>query len=272
MFLRRQLSFLGRPVLAGLATLSVLALGAADVSAQEPSDGGAPGIDTETCIGTISASLTASSLPSGSWSAHGDCLTGDSFFEFVEGPILAKAAIADVTYNDGHNGRVAAGVLTLGNGLGLGIVGVEDAATGLIKWSAVLDDFNAEGDSVSVSGDGVAVFPVERATVSARLTGTGTDVKPFLEGYGDPEPIELGGTSADDEPATPASPSDAVKSDGGTVSSDGGTGDGDSMPGASSDAPSADTDGDPVVVEPSDPSVNGIDYGVVETPARNDGS
>lgn len=183
MALRHRWSTVIRPAFAMVATVSTVVLGSATVSAQEPVEDGSAVADSQTCIGTITASLAAESLPSGKWSAHGGCLTGDSFFEFVEGPILAKAAVSEVVYDDGHSGRIAAGVLTLGNGLGLGIVGVEDSATGVIKWSAVLDEFESDGDRVWVSGDGVAVFPIERATVSATLTGTGTDVKPFLEGW-----------------------------------------------------------------------------------------
>lgn len=193
MDLRRGSSFVARSVLTAVTVVSLAIFSAVDVSAEETEttdhaaelaqqvDGTSDG-----CIGTITASLSAESLPSGEWSAHGDCLVGENFYEFAEGPVLAKAAVADVVYADGHSGRIAAGVLTLGNGLGLGIVGVEDAATGVVKWSAVLDDFESEDDSVSVSGEGVAVFPIERATVSAQLTGTGTDVKPFLDDYEDP--------------------------------------------------------------------------------------
>lgn len=218
MFLRRRWPSVLRPASALVVAVSTVLLGAATVSAQEQIDD--PGaLDPGTCIGTVTASLAAESLPTGRWSAHGACLTADSFFEFSEGPVLAKAAVSEVVYEDGHDGRVAAGVLTLGNGLGLGIVGVEDAATGLIKWSAVLDEFRTDGDQVSVSGDGVAVFPIERATVSATLTGTGTDVKPFLDGWDD-DPVTDDGAEAEDEPTSQAGVVDDTSTDGGSTASD----------------------------------------------------
>lgn len=139
-----------------------------------------PGGD-QVCTGTVSASVAAASLPGGEWNAANGCLKADSFYQYSDGPVLAKAGIAEVTYTDGHKGRLAAGVLTLGNGIGLGIVGVEDAATGLVKWSAVLGDFVSNGDRVSVEGQGVALFPVENAQVAASFTGTGTDVAPMIE-------------------------------------------------------------------------------------------
>lgn len=141
-----------------------------------------PAASAQDCTGTVSASVSAESLPGGAWAVDQGCLTPDSYYEFADGPVLAKAGIADVTYTDGHQGRVAAAVLTLGNGLGLAIVGVEDSATGLIKFGAVLGDFTTDGNRVSVSGEGVALLPVEKASVSASFTGTGTDVSGLLDG------------------------------------------------------------------------------------------
>lgn len=141
-----------------------------------------PAVSAQDCAGTVSASVSAESLPGGTWAVDQGCLTPDSYYEFSDGPVLAKAGISNVTYTDGHEGRVAAAVLTLGNGLGLAIVGVEDSATGLIKFGAVLGDFTTDGDQVSVSGEGVALLPVEKASVSASFTGTGTDVAGLLDG------------------------------------------------------------------------------------------
>lgn len=183
-----------------VVTAAGFALGGAvfapSVSAQTPD----PVAD---CAGTISTSVATSALPGGEWSVTDGCLPADSFFEYTDGEIQAKVAVSKVTYDDGHTGRVAAGVLTLGSGTGLSIVGVEDAATGIIKWSAVLGDYTADGDTVGVSGDGVALFPTEKSAVSVSITGTGTDVKPILE---------AGGTTTTAPPAvgneTPADPGD----------------------------------------------------------------
>lgn len=296
---RRGLSFVARSALAVVATVAFIGSNVGPAAAQDNDVpvGTAEVPDAPTtadeCIGTVTASLVAESLPSGEWSAHGDCLVGDNFYEFVKGPLLAKAAVAEVVYSDGHEGRVAAGVLTLGNGLGLGIVGVEDAATGLVKWSAVLDDFESDGDAVSVSGQGVAVFPIERATVSARLTGTGTDVKPFLEGYdatideaADPDttgdlPARGDEQSSDGDDTDAVDPTGSV--DGGSVRS----GDTASYEArdddAGSDAPDTAKTGDGVDGDAANGDGNGsgsgssgssgsdgagIDYGVVDVPGR----
>lgn len=136
----------------------------------------APGLSAQECAGTISTTVATSGLPGGQWSVTDGCLKADAFYEYSDGPIQAKAAVSTVTYDDGHSGRVAAGTLTLGNDFGLTIVGVEDSATGLVKWSAALGDYSDTGDTVTVSGDGVSLFPTAGATVSVSISGTGTDV------------------------------------------------------------------------------------------------
>lgn len=211
----------------------------------------APVAAAQDCSGTLSASVTAESLPGGEWAVEGACLHQDSFYEFSDGPVLAKAGVAEATYTDGHQGRVAAAVLTLGNGVGLGIVGVEDAATGLIKFSAVLGDFTSVGDRVTVAGEGVALLPVERATVSAAFSGTGTDVSGLLEGSL-PEASDVPGALGDQSPlaelpTVPAStvpaatvPEEPTTTTSTTVSPDShptGAGDGSEAPPAGSGAP-----------------------------------
>lgn len=171
----------------------------------------APNVSAQDCAGTISTSVATSGLPGGTWSVSDGCLSPDAFFEYSDGPIEAKAALSTVTYDDGHAGRVAAGVLTLGGGVGLSIVGVEDAATGLVKWSAVLGDYTTEGDTVSVTGDGVSLFPTEAATVSLSISGTGTDVSELLAPDGSPtttapEAPPVAGDEGE-TPEVPAAPS-----------------------------------------------------------------
>lgn len=156
-----------------------------------------PAAGAQECSGEVSASVSTESLPGGTWTAEGGCLAPESFYEFVEGPVVAKVGISRAVYADGHSGRVAVGVLTLGTGVGLAIVGVEDSATGLVKWSAVLGDFTDEGDAVSVSGEGVSLLPVEPADVSATLSGTGTDIGPLLDGPQD-DAVRPGVEGSDD--------------------------------------------------------------------------
>ncbi len=162
----------------------------------------APSVSAQECAGTISTSVATSGLPGGEWSVSNGCLPSDSFYEYSDGAIHAKAAVSTVTYDDGHTGRVAAGVLTLGGNVGLSIVGVEDASTGLVKWSAVLGDYTAEGDTVSVTGDGVSLFPTDPATVSLSISGTGTDVSTLLT----PEDPSSSTTVPAAPPETPTSP------------------------------------------------------------------
>lgn len=166
----------GRPLLrrSGVSAVLVTAL-----VALAAATGGlvlAPAAVAQGCGGSVSTSLESPTLPGGKWSVTDGCLPSDTFFEYSDGDIHAQAALSTVTYDDGHVGRVAVGILTLGTGVGLGVVGVEDPATGLVKWSAVLGDYEKIGGAASVAGAGVTLLPTEPAGVAVAITGTGTDV------------------------------------------------------------------------------------------------
>ena len=141
----------------------------------------APVASAQTCVGSVSTAVAAASLPGGSWAVEGGCLTSDSFFEYSNTEGRAQVALSSVTYADGHSGRVAVGMLVMTGGAALSIVGVEDAATGLVKWSAVLGTAVQVGDQTTVSGEGIMVFPVESVQVSASITGTGTNIATIPE-------------------------------------------------------------------------------------------
>ncbi|KLR61275.1 hypothetical protein IMCC26207_108114 [Actinobacteria bacterium IMCC26207] len=141
----------------------------------------APVASAQTCVGSVSTAVAAASLPGGSWAVEGGCLTSDSFFEYSNTEGRAQVALSSVTYADGHSGRVAVGMLVMTGGAALSIVGVEDAATGLVKWSAVLGQAVQVGDQTTVSGEGIMVFPVESVQVSASITGTGTNIATIPE-------------------------------------------------------------------------------------------
>ena len=141
----------------------------------------APVASAQTCVGSVSTTVAAASLPGGSWAVEGGCLTSDSFFEYSNTEGRAPVALSSVTYADGHAGRVAVGMLVMTGGAALSIVGVEDAATGLVKWSAVLGTAVQVGDQTTVSGEGIMVFPVESVQVSASITGTGTNIATIPE-------------------------------------------------------------------------------------------
>jgi hypothetical protein len=158
--------------LASFAAVAVASLGAVFA---------APAASAQDCAGTATTSLTSSALPGGTWSVTDGCLTSDLFYEYRDGDAHARAALATVTYDDGHVGRVAVGTLTFGTGIALGVVGVEDAATGLVKWSAVLAPIEQSGDRSTVVGPGVTLFPTEAAEVSVSIAGTGTDARVLLE-------------------------------------------------------------------------------------------
>ncbi|MHB1137401.1 MAG: hypothetical protein ACYC2O_00500 [Microthrixaceae bacterium] len=141
---------------------------------------GAPAAAAQDCAGSVDASLTSPDLPGGTWTVTDGCLTSDLFYEYRDGDAHAQAAIAQVTYDDGHVGRVAVGTLTFGTGIALGVVGVEDAATGLVKWSAVLAPLDSSGATSTVQGEGVTLFPTDPAAVALSITGVGTDARTLM--------------------------------------------------------------------------------------------
>jgi len=141
----------------------------------------APGASAQTCVGSVSTTVAAASLPGGSWAVEGACLSSDAFFEYSNTEGRAQVALSSVTYADGHSGRVAVGMLVMTSGTALSIVGVEDAATGLVKWSAVLGQAVQVGDQTTVSGEGIMVFPVESVQLSASISGTGTNIATIPE-------------------------------------------------------------------------------------------
>ncbi|MEX0767024.1 MAG: hypothetical protein WD029_00955 [Microthrixaceae bacterium] len=133
-------------------------------------------VSSQACAGTVSTLVSAASLPGESWEVSDGCLSSDAFFEYSNTEGRAQVAVAPVTYSDGHEGRVAVGLLVLTGGAALSIVGVEDSATGLVKWSAVLGRAEQVGDQTSVSGQGLMVYPVEVAELRISITGTGTNI------------------------------------------------------------------------------------------------
>ena len=140
----------------------------------------APSASAQDCAGSVNASLSSAELPGGTWTVTDGCLTSDLFYEYRDGDAHAQAAIARVTYDDGHVGRVAVGTLTFGDGIALGVVGVEDEATGLVKWSAVLAPLDRAGECSSVQGSGVTLFPTDPAEVALTITGVGTDARTLM--------------------------------------------------------------------------------------------
>ena len=172
--------------------------------------GFAPGAGAQTCAGSVSTTVAAASLPGGSWSVDGGCLTSDAFFEYSNTEGRAQVAVSSVTYADGHAGRVAVGMLVMAGGTALSIVGVEDSATGLVKWSAVLGTAQQVGDQPTVSGSGFMVFPLEVAQVSATIAGTGTNITtldstaPTIT-ESSPTPITETTTAPPADPAPPTS-------------------------------------------------------------------
>ena len=161
---------------AGHVVAQVVAAAVAAIVLLAGAVGFAPVVAAQSCTGSVSTSVTAASLPGGSWSVDGGCLASDSFFEYSNTEGRAQVAVSSVTYADGHAGRVAVGMLVMAGGTALSIVGVEDSATGLVKWSAVLGTAEQVGDQTTVAGSGIMVFPLESVEVSASITGTGTNI------------------------------------------------------------------------------------------------
>ena len=100
---------------AGHVVAQVVAAAVAAIVLLAGAVGFAPVVGAQSCTGSVSTSVTAASLPGGSWSVDGGCLASDSFFEYSNTEGRAQVAVSSVTcrwacrpsssWDAGHGGR-----------------------------------------------------------------------------------------------------------------------------------------------------------------------
>lgn len=164
-------------MLAAAALLAVLLVPAA--GAQEPSP--AP----QECAMVVTATVSAPSVPGGSWSTTDTCITPETVYETDVLGYRLIGGLAVATYADGHQGRVAFLSAKVAPDRSLSLVGVEDAATGAVTWSYADGGYTeadgsrtagGAGEAVTVAAEGAEPGEVEASTLELRMQGAGTDL------------------------------------------------------------------------------------------------
>lgn len=128
------------------------------------------------CAAEVSAAVTAASLPGGRWSVADGCLLHEAFYEVELAGYRLVLGLAEVGYDQGHHGRIALASLTAPEGLAASLVGVEDAATGLVRWVYAEGSATTTTDDVRFTGEGISDASDEPATLDLSVSGEGIDL------------------------------------------------------------------------------------------------
>lgn len=156
---------------------ALTAMGAGSASAQEPAPTACTGV-------TIDATVTAPSVPGGSWTALDACVPIEAVYEAEVLGYQLVGGLGVATYTDGHLGRVAFVTAKVAEDRSLTLLGVEDDATGVVTWAYADGTYSQAGATRTVGGaanastiaEGAAPGPVEAAQVQLGIDGTGTDL------------------------------------------------------------------------------------------------
>ena len=151
--------------------------GTATATAQEPVPPACAGV-------TVDVTVDAASVPGGSWSALDTCVGPEAVYEAEVLGYQLVGGLGVATYTDGHLGRVAFVTAKVAADRSLTLVGVEDAATGVVTWAYADGTYAQTGATRSVGGAanastipaGGAPGPVEAGQVQLSIDGTGTDL------------------------------------------------------------------------------------------------
>lgn len=139
------------------------------VSGAAPAGPGCP-------AGRVSVAMDAASLPGGRWSVTDGCLAPDAFYEVELAGHRLVLALTEANYDDGHRGRLAVAALTTPDGRAASLVGVEDHATGLVRWAYAEGRHAAGPGHTAVHGEGVTDAPEDPAAVEVQVHGRGADL------------------------------------------------------------------------------------------------
>lgn len=140
---------------------------------------------TPACAGVVvAATVRAPSVPDGSWSTLDTCVPPEAVYEANVLGVGLIGGMGVAAYTDGHLGRVAFLSAQIGGDRALTLIGVEDAATGVVTWAYAEGSVERVGAERTMGGAanaatvpaGEAPGPVEPAEVELSITGTGTDL------------------------------------------------------------------------------------------------
>lgn len=114
----------------------------------------------------VTAAINTQSLPNGGWSVTDACVSArDYFVGSYEDRYPFAIGMSVVPYDDGHTGRLAFLSVQLTKDSTLTVIGMEDPATGNLRFAGSVESASITTGGASVSGQGLAAPPLELATV-----------------------------------------------------------------------------------------------------------
>ncbi len=167
------------------------------------------------CAGDrVTASMSTATADGPKWSVTGACVDArDYFVGTFEGHVFA-IGISNVTYDDGHSGRLAFLSVRLGPAQTVTVVGMEDPGTGELRFAGTVRQSAIGETGAAVSGAGVSFPPLGAATVALDFSDTpapwpdwaasapGQSTTTTLPASTDPLETPPAGSTADDPAVT----------------------------------------------------------------------
>ena len=140
---------------------------ATSAGAQEPTTTSTTPPAGAPCDGDrVTAAINTQSLPNGGWSVTDACVSArDYFVGSYEDRYPFAIGMSVVPYDDGHTGRLAFLSVQLAKDSTLTVIGMEDPATGNLRFAGSVASASVTTQGASVSGQGLAAPPLELATV-----------------------------------------------------------------------------------------------------------
>jgi hypothetical protein len=134
------------------------------------------GVDVPCTGGRVTVGLATGSLPGGRWSAEDACIPSEAFYEVNIAEHRLVLALTVVDYGDGRIGRLAVATLTTPEAFAVSLVGVEDEATGFVRWAYAEGTHSGSDGVLGFAGSGLTDVADEPAEVELTITGIGTDL------------------------------------------------------------------------------------------------
>ncbi len=137
------------------------------------------------CSGVVlDASISAGSIPGGSWSVADACVPAEAVYETDVLGYRLVGGLGAATYTDGHLGRVAFLTARVSPDRSLTLLGLEDVAAGTVSW-AYSDGTYSTANGTRVGGGAAnsstivgadAPGPVEPGQLELSIAGSGSDL------------------------------------------------------------------------------------------------
>lgn len=152
-------------IAASCVLLAPLPAGATTHSAAQPTGG---------CAGdTVSASMSSAEASGAKWSVTGACVDARDYFVGVYQDRHPFAiGISNVTYDDGHTGRLAFLSVRIDPAQTVTVLGMEDPRTGELRFAGTVRQAAIGETGATAAGAGITFPPLGAATVELDFSDT----------------------------------------------------------------------------------------------------